>query len=458
MLKKNQLVTLRIKEVNNLGYGVARADDGQVVFVGGAIEGECVLAKVIRAAKDYAVARTEELLEASLYRQEDFCAVKGCGGCAYRLMAYERELAIKKKHVADCFRAEGLEALPIDDVVYGEKQYGYRNKAQYPVGVSADGRVFFGFFAPKSHRVVEASHCPLQPKAFGLILDTLGAWFTEHKTSVYHEETHTGLLRHIYMRQSSVGKVLLTIVINGDRLEEMDSLVRVLNVAHPEIIGISLNVQKAKTNVICGDEYRHVWGETALTDTLCGVSLSLAPAAFYQVNHEMATKLYEEAHRRANLSGDELLLDLYCGVGSIGLSMAEDVRELIGIEVVPDAVTCAAENAYRNGIENASFYVGDAADTEKLLSVAEEARGAKILPDAVVLDPPRKGCDEKLLHFLASRNVPKIVYISCNPRTLARDVAVLAKLGYEADKVTPFDLFPKTSHVETVCLLSRKAQ
>ncbi|MBR2952558.1 MAG: 23S rRNA (uracil(1939)-C(5))-methyltransferase RlmD [Clostridia bacterium] len=455
MLNKNQEITLRIKEVNHLGYGVARAEDGQVVFVGGAIDGELVRAKVIRAEKNYAVARTEEILEHSPYREEDFCAVKGCGGCAYRRMTYAREREIKRKHVLDCFCAEGLAHIPVEELRFGEKQYAYRNKAQYPVGQDSDGRVFFGFFAPKSHRVVEASHCALQPPAFARILDTLGRWFTSRQTSVYDEKSHTGLLRHIYLRQSAEGNVLLTIVINGDWIEGLDGLIGVLNDHHPEVVGVWLNLQKKKTNVICSDEYVHIWGEKSLTDTLCGVSLSLAPAAFYQVNHEMAAALYEEARRRAALTGNELLLDLYCGVGSIGLSMARDVRELIGIEVVPDAVACAAENADRNGITNASFYVGDAADAENLLACAEDSRGAKIMPDAVVLDPPRKGCDEKLLSFLASRNVPRIIYISCNPRTLARDVAILTKMGYEADKVTPFDLFPRTAHVESVVSLTR---
>ena len=455
MLHKNQQLTLDVTEVNNLGFGVARADNGQVVFVSGAVEGERVEAKLIHVTKSYAVARTESVLKPSPYRAEDACCVKGCGGCAYRLLTHDYEMSVKHRYVEKCLHDAGLSHIFVEPVVSGARLTGYRNKAQYPVGRDTDGKIMFGFFAPKSHRVVEASGCLLQPPIFERILSTLGCFFDAYSVSVYDEETHTGLLRHIYLRRSEKGDVLLCVVVNGEALPCEAEFVRAVREAHPEIVGILLNIQKEKTNVICGDTYRLLWGEASLTDTLAGVTLSLSPESFYQVNHEMATLLYDEARHRAKLQGNELLLDLYCGVGSIGLSMARDVREVIGIEVVEGAVTCATENARRNGIENASFYVGDAARAEDLLAHAEKERDAPIRPDVVVLDPPRKGCDRQLLLYLARLAPSRIIYISCNPKTLAEDMAVLIGEGYRADKVTPFDLFPRTAHVESVVCLTR---
>ena len=458
MLQKNQTLVLSIEEMTNLGYGVARDPAGQIVFVSGAVTGDTVEARIIRVTRGYAIAKTEKVLTPSPFRVDDCCTAKGCGGCAFRLVAYDYEISCKQTYVKKCLSEAGLASVDVAPVVSGKLHDGYRNKAQYPVGRTPDGNVYFGFFAPKSHRVVEASHCPLQPLSFGKILDTLGAYFNEKRMSVYNEETGEGLLRHVYLRESSFGKVLLTLVINGKKLPDEDGLVQAVCSAHPNVVGISLNVQTKKTNVICGEEYRSLYGERTLTDTLAGVSLKIAPDAFYQVNHEVAELLYEGARRAADLQGNEVLLDLYCGVGSIGLSMADAVKEVIGIEIVPEAVRCAKENAKQNGIKNAFFYLGDAGKAEMLLARAEEERGERILPDVVVLDPPRKGCDERLLHFLGTLSPQKIVYISCNPQTLARDLAVLDRIGFSAKKVTPYNLFPRTGHVESVVCLKRQIQ
>ena len=233
-------------------------------------------------------------------------------------------------------------------------------------------------------------------------------------------------------------------------------MIRELTEHFPALVGIGVNYNRERTNVICGDEYQTLWGKDTITDTLAGVTLSFSAASFYQVNRDAAELLYHKAKEIADFTGEETLLDLFCGVGSIGLSMADRVKRVIGIEIVPDAVRCANENAERNGIKNAAFFSGDATDTEKLLAEAEDALGEPLSPDAVVLDPPRKGCDEKLLAFLVEKKIPKIVYISCNPETLARDVAILAQKGYGFSEITPVDLFPRTGHVETVCRLFRQ--
>ena len=456
MLKKNDTLTLDITELNSLGFGVAR-HGGMVVFVSGAVRGDTVEARVIRVTKSYAVARTERVLSASPDRREDFCPAKGCGGCAFRLLDDRVEAIEKKNGVLACMKHENLSHVTVRDTVVGERRLHYRNKAQFPAAKKKDGSLYFGFFAPKSHRVIECPHCALQSPCFASILDTLAPLLTACGVSAYDEETHTGLLRHVYMRAAENGEVLLTLVLNGKALPREQEIVQTLRAKHPEIIGILVNVQTAKTNVVCGDEYRLLWGREYLTDTLAGVTLDIPSASFYQVNHEMTEKLYAEAHRLAALTGKETVLDLYCGVGSIGLSMARDAREVIGIEIVPSAIEYARRNAEKNGIDNARFFCADAFDTHKIMDRLSHERGKAVRADVVILDPPRKGCDSALLDYIAKSLSPdSIVYVSCNPATLARDMKVLDALGYTGDTVTPFDLFPRTAHVESVVALTRR--
>ena len=458
-VKKNETYELTITDLNNLGYGVGRIGD-LVVFVSGAVDGDRVTVKIIKIAKNYAVGRLEKILSPSPHRlsSPDPCPARGCGGCAYRAITYAHELELKRGSVLAAFRRAGLPDAQVAPVLATGKTAGYRNKAQYPVTGTSDEPVI-GFFAPKSHRVTDARKCPLQPPLFGEILDEIAREIKQYKIAPYDEKTHTGLLRHIYLRASKDEKeVLLTFVLNGDAMPHADEVVRDLTDRFPALVGIGINVNREKTNVICGDEFKTLWGKDGITDALAGVELSFSAASFYQVNRDAAELLYGKAKEIAEFSGDETLLDLFCGVGSIGLSMADAVREVVGIEIVPDAVRCANENAMRNGIKNAAFFAGDATDTEKLLTGAEKALGKELRPDAVILDPPRKGCDEKLLSFLANRGIPKIVYISCNPETLARDAAFLAKRGYEFSTITPIDLFPRTGHVEAVVGLYLKEQ
>lgn len=457
MLAKNQKHTVKITDLNNLGFGVGRID-GRVVFVSGAVDGDTVEVQIIHVASSYAVARILSFVERSPYREDASpCPAPACGGCAYRYVSEAHERELKENYIRAVFAKQGMKEITLAPMLSAGARYGYRNKAQYPVSAEKDGSLRIGFFAPKSHRVVEAIDCPLQDTRFAPVLRSLKAILEDHKISAYDEQTGKGLLRHIYLRGDSAGRELLvTLVINGKSLPHEGEIAARLCKTHPEVTGVLLNINEQDTNVICGQEYRTLWGKDHLTDTLAGVRLQIAPAAFYQVNHAAAEMLYRRARELADLRGNELLLDLFCGAGSIGLSMADGVRELIGIEVVPEAVACAKENAAANGITNASFYCGDATDTRKLLAAAEAARGEAIRPDVVILDPPRKGCTRELLDYIAEIAPTRIVYISCNPDTLARDAAILTENGYEMGAVTPADLFPCTGHVESVVCLTRK--
>lgn len=456
-IKKNDLLTLDIEDITNLGFGVAR-HEGQVIFVSGAVPGDKIEGKVIKVAASFAVARIDKLLSESPLRISDRCCVTGCTSCAYKRISYAEERLRKEEAVRQIFKKSGLDEVKISPLFPSPIEHHYRNKAQYPIALDKNGNYVIGFYAPKSHRVTEAASCPLAPQAFSDILELLRDFFKKHSISVYDEESGRGLLRHVYLRRGQVsGEILLTLVINGAALPCSEELVALVRGAFPEVVGILLNVNRESTNVILGDKYITLWGKDYITDTLAGVKLKITAPSFYQVNHDCAEELYAMARRLAAPKEGDTVLDLYCGAGSIGLSMAHLCREVIGIEIVDSAVKCAKENAENNGIKNASFYTGDAKDTEKLLDNAERERGAKICPDIVILDPPRGGCDSVLLRHIACTLVPgKIVYISCNPQTLARDMVVLRELGYVGDEVTPVDMFPGTGHVESVVCLTRK--
>ena len=456
MLQKNKTYSFSVTELNNLGFGVAR-HQGQIVFVAGALPGETVEAKVLKVTKSYAVAKTETLLSSSPHRIPDPCTAKGCGGCIYGTTCYEEELRIKEQNVRDSFVRHGIFDAKVTPTVTAGGIYHYRNKAQYPVSQNSDGTCRIGFYAPHSHRVVEARQCLLQPVDFQEILNIIGGFVEKHKISIYSEENKKGLLRHIYLRQSEETKeVLVVLVVNGSTLPEAPALISALSLCQTKVAGILLCENREDTNVVLGDTYHLLWGKDHITDTLCGVKLKLSAPAFYQVNHTATETLYALAKEKAELKGDELLLDLFCGVGSIGLSMADQVKELIGVEIIPQAVECAKENAQNCGIKNASFYCADATNTEKILALAEKERNGKIRPDVVVLDPPRKGCDPQLLSYISALSPAKIVYISCNPDTLARDCALLTQNGYSLGDVTPVNLFPRTSHVESLVCLTKQ--
>jgi 23S rRNA (uracil1939-C5)-methyltransferase len=455
-LKKNEIFTSEITDITNLGFGVAKCA-GEVVFVSGAVPGDVCKIKVIKASTSFCVGKVEEFIEKSPKRVTDRCDNAACKSCAYKCIGYDYEKALKEESVRQIFKKMGLPEVEVLPLVGSPKEKGYRNKAQYPISLDRDGGYLIGFYAPKSHRVTEAASCPLAPAPFPEILEELRGFFKKYSLPVYDETTCEGLLRHIYLRRGEIsGEVLLTIVINGKKLPHSAELVELITKKFPEVVGILLNINEESTNVILGDEFVTLFGRDYIFDTLAGVNLKITAPSFYQVNREAAELLYTKAKELAAPKDGDLVLDIYCGAGSIGLSMADLAGEIIGIEIVESAVECAKFNAENNGIKNASFYAGDASNTAALLAPAEAARGEKLKPDIVILDPPRGGTTEELIEHIATLNPKKVVYISCNPQTLARDMVIFKKFGYEGNAVTPFDLFPLTGHVESVVCLTKK--
>ena len=452
--KKNQVVTVEINDLTDLGFGVGRVD-GAVVFVSDTVPGDVCEVKIIKVNKTYLVGRAEKYIKLSDKRVTDRCDERACKSCAYKNISYACEASFKEDGVRRLFSASALEGITTSPITISPSATRYRNKAQYPIAL-VNGEYKVGFFAPKSHRVTPISDCPLTPTVFSDICAELCAYFKEYNVSVYDEESGNGLLRHIYLRQGEVsGEILVTVVINGAGLPEEQKLAKRIIEKFPTVVGVLLNFNKENTNVVLGSEYRTLLGRDYIYDTLAGVRLQITAPSFYQVNHGSAELLYAKAKELARPEKNDTLLDLFCGAGSIGLSMADSVGELIGIEIVDSAVECAKENARDTGIQNAHFFTGDATETEQLLANAERQLGRKLTPDIVILDPPRAGCDERLVRFVSTLNAKRIVYISCNPKTLARDVVIFRECGYDTDTVYPFDLFPMTGHVESVVCLTR---
>ena len=455
-LKKNDIIEAEIVDITNLGFGVAKAE-GQVIFVSDAIPGDKCKIRIIKAGGSFLVGRVEEYIKKSPKRVEGRCDNRLCRSCAYKCLSYADECALKEESVRQIFKKAGLADVKVMPIVGSPEEKCYRNKAQYPVSRDKDGNYLIGFYAPKSHRVTEAASCPLAPEIFPEILEAIRGFLKRSAISVYNEESGEGLLRHIYLRRGEMsGEVMLCLVINGDTLPNSDEFVSEICEKFPEIVGILLNINKENTNIILGEEFITLYGRDYIFDTLGGVALKITAPSFYQVNHNAAELLYAKAKELAKPTKDDLLLDLYCGAGSIGLSMADEAGEVVGIEIVESAVECATFNAEINHIQNASFYAGDAGDTKRILEPAEAKRGEKIKPSIVVFDPPRGGTTEELINHICSLAPKRIVYISCNPSTLARDIVIFNKVGYLCDSVTPYDLFPMTGHVESVVCLEKK--
>ena len=357
-LKKNDILKLEITDITNLGFGVAKVG-GEVIFVSGAVPEDTVEAKVIKVSSSFAVARVESFIHRSELRTEKRCPISACHACAYKELSYSYECTLKEESVRAIFKKSGLPEVEICPVAPSPSECRYRNKAQYPIAKNKDGSYSIGFFAPKSHRVTEAAECPLAPSEFPEILTLLRGFFTKHDLSVYDEESGNGLLRHIYLRRGEVsGEILLTLVINGDSIPHTDELIDLIAKSGKNIVGILINVNKSSTNVILGEEFITLHGRDYIFDTLAGVKLKITAPSFYQVNHDAAELLYAKARELANPGKTDTLLDLYCGAGSIGLSMAKDAGEIIGVEIVDSAVECAKFNARENGIENATTSVG----------------------------------------------------------------------------------------------------
>lgn len=449
-IQKNDILKLEIVDMNNLGAGVGKID-GAVVFVNGAVTGDVVEAKIIKVTKSYYVARVHRIVTPSENREiTQFCAApESCGGCVYRHLTRECELEMKKNHIEGLFKKAGLDDINILPVLEVSRRYGYRNKAQYPVCKTKDG-VKAGFYANKTHSVVSYTYCSLEPDIFGDIVNAVCDFATKNNITVYDEVSGRGLLRHIYLRRGEIsGEIMLCLVINGEKLPFSDRFVPYITSKFKSIVSVLLNINKKNTNVVLGDKYIKLYGRDYIEDTLCGLKFRISPESFWQVNRAGAEKLYGKAKELASLTGNENLLDLYCGTGTIGLSMADKAKWVTGVEIVEGAILCAKTNAEINGIKNADFYCADASKTESIIPADKNY-------DVVILDPPRKGTTEELISYIAKRNIGRVVYISCGPDTLARDIVTFKKYGYEAGDVLPVDMFPATGHVESVVCLTKQ--
>ncbi len=453
-LQKNQILTLRIERLSSDGSGVAHSADGEAVFVPGTAPGDEARVRIVKDCGRYAFGILDELLTPSPDRIPVDCPVAGpCGGCSLRHLDYAAELRAKQESVLDAFRRIGGLEVPVLDILPSPDVDRYRNKVQFPVGIDKNGVPCIGFYAGRTHRIVPCPDCKLQPSVLNEIGNALCAFFAQQGIRPYDEQSGKGLVRHIFLRRGAhSGQIMVCLVCTRAKLPHAEQLCTALRGQFPAISTILLNVNAKNTNVILGSENHILYGPGYIEDTLCGVPVRLGPLSFYQVNTLAAERLYGVAAQYAQLTPDDTLLDLYCGMGTIGLSMAGQCRELIGVEIVPEAIESAKANAARMGEAVAAksrFFCADAGQAATQLA----AEG--LHPDIVMLDPPRKGCDEATLSAVVRMAPRRVVYVSCNPATAARDAAWLEKNGYHTEKVQPVDLFPRTKHCETVVLLSK---
>ena len=441
---KNRIYRARIQGYTSEGLGVARID-GQAVFVHRALRDEECDVLILKVLKNAAFGKVVQVYGASPHRREPDCPWYGrCGGCDFRHMDREEELYAKRQRVQDALARIGGSDVTVETIRAGEQMH-YRNKSQYPV--SADGQV--GFYKARSHQVIPVERCLIQKPQADAAAEALRRYIREYGVPCYDERIRRGLVRHLYVRTNTAGQSLVCVLVNGKRLPHEDALVSLMRQALPEAVGVVLGVNTQPTGAVLGSEYRTLWGADVLEDTLCGLSFRLSVPSFYQVNHDMAEVLYDTAVDFAGLTGSETVLDLYCGAGTITQVMARRAGRVIGAELVAEAIADARENARRNGIENAEFFCGDAA------AVAADFAARGLRPDVICVDPPRKGLSPEVIEAAAQMAPERIVYVSCDPATLARDVKLFGERGYRAVRAAAVDMFPGTANVETVVLLSK---
>ena len=444
-LEKNRIYRACIQGYSSEGLGIARID-GQVVFVHGAIRGEICDVLVMKVLKNAAFGKIAALVEPSPARRTPDCPYYGrCGGCDFRHMSYEEELWAKRQRVQDALTRIGGLDLTVEEILVAKNPEHYRNKSQYPVG--ADGSI--GFFQARTHKVVPIRRCLIQTEAADRTAQAVGEWMHRYKISAYDETTGKGLVRHVCVRVNRKGESLCCVVVNGNKVPREPELAAYVTAAVSHTVGVLLNSNTRRGNVILGDKYRTLFGRNYLMDTLCGLEFKLSMPSFYQVNRDQAEALYGKALEFAGLTGNETVLDLYCGIGTITLCLAKAAKRVIGAEIVPPAIRDAKENALRNHVENAEFFCGDAAD------IAAKLESDGLRPDVVTVDPPRKGLAPEVIASVAAMGPEKVVYVSCDPATLGRDVKIFREFGYEAKRAAAVDMFPGTAHVETVVLLSK---
>ena len=443
-MKKNDILHLNIARHTHDGQGIACLPDGRVCFVAGALAGEDTAVKLVklgkRAAWGLAVSRQAD---APVRITPDCPYYPKCGGCQTRHMSYEAELAAKHQHVADVLaRIGGFSDIQFE-ILGAHHTNSYRNKAIFPIGGSVDAPQI-GFYRARSHQIIDANFCLLQHPAAAIARQVVLAWMTAHAITPYNELTHQGLLRHLLVRSNQSGEVLVCLLANGKNLPHADTLCAALRESVPRLCGVVFGQNTRHDNVILGEHFETLWGDNALTETLCGLTYRIGIDAFFQINHAQTERLYSLAADYAALTGCETLLDLYCGVGSIGLTMADKAAMLIGVEVVEQAVSNARENARSNGVENAHFLCGDAGEVAAALVLKKNT------PDVIVFDPPRKGLSLEALEAAVSMQPDRMVYVSCDPATFARDARLLAERNYALVDLAAVDLFPRTKHVECV--------
>lgn len=450
-IRKNDRFPLAIDGALHDGSGVGHKD-GVAVFVPGAAVGDLVEVQIVKVEKRFLRGKLLRVIEPSRDRISPDCPAAGrCGGCAFAHLSYAAELRIKEQRVRDCFaRLAGLE-VPIRPIVPSPLSRRYRNKAQYPVAPGPDGRPIAGFYATRSHRVIPCGDCLLQPARASAAVEAVLEYMERAGVPAYDEQSCTGTVRHIFVREGAVsGQLCVMLVVRQAPIPQPKLLVELLRARLPGLVSVMLNINSRPGNAILGRECVTLWGAPYIEDTLCGLRFRISPLSFYQINHAQCEQLYRKAAEYAALTGGETLCDLYCGIGTIGLTMARDAGRVIGVEVVPEAVEDARRNAAENHIENAEFFCGTAGD----LAAELAARGLR--PDVCIIDPPRKGCDAGLTETLTRMSPRRIVYVSCDPATLARDAALLAAEGFVPAEVTPFDMFPRSAHVECAMLFTRE--
>ncbi|MFQ6952641.1 MAG: 23S rRNA (uracil(1939)-C(5))-methyltransferase RlmD [Blautia wexlerae] len=449
--RKNDLVTLEIEDCGIDGEGIGKAD-GFTVFVKDAVIGDTVTAKIIKAKKNYGYGRLMEVLKPSPYRVEPKCEfARQCGGCQLQALSYDQQLVFKTNKVKGHLeRIGGFTDIPMEPIIGMDELFHYRNKAQFPVGRNKEGKIVTGFYAGRTHNIIENRDCALGVAENKEVLDRVIAHMEKYGIEPYNEATGKGLVRHVLIRYGYFTKeVMVCLILNGNKIPKEEQLVKSL-CEIPGMTSITINVNKKHSNVILGEEIRLLWGQEYITDRIGDISYQISPLSFYQVNPMQTQKLYAKALEYADLHGEETVWDLYCGIGTISLFLAQKAKFVRGVEIVPAAIENAKENAKLNGLENTEFFVGKA---EEVLPREYKKNG--VYADVIVVDPPRKGCDETLLETMVEMNPERIVYVSCDSATLARDLKYLCERGYELRKVCPVDQFGMTVHVETVVLLSK---